>query len=85
MRLLQVPGESGIERDFSEETARLIDGEVRRIVETEHARARELLGERRAALDAIARELLTRETIEHADLESIVRDQSAKQRVARSA
>jgi cell division protease FtsH len=77
-RFLQLPSDPAAERDFSEETARLIDGEVRRIVETEHARARSLLGERRPSLDAIAEELLVRETIERADLERIVQDRSGK-------
>jgi cell division protease FtsH len=84
MRFLQVPAEMA-ERDFSEETARLIDSEVRGLVEREHSRALELLGAKRSALDAIASELLVRETIERVDLERIVRDHPAQQKLARSA
>jgi cell division protease FtsH len=76
MRFLHLPGELGLERDFSEETSRLVDTEVRRILDTEHARARRLLQDRREALDAIARELLVRETLDGAELETIVRKHS---------
>jgi ATP-dependent Zn protease len=48
----------------SEETLRSIDTEIKAILTTEHARARAELTQRRAALDAIARELLGRETLQ---------------------
>lgn len=48
---------------YSEETARLIDDEVREIVSTQHERARRLLSENRAILDNMARVLIERETI----------------------
>jgi len=73
MRFLQTPLDGAVEREFSEETARLVDAEVRRIIETQHARAVGLLRDRRADLDAIAQQLLTRETLERADLEALVR------------
>jgi len=60
-------------REFSEETARTIDDEVKSLVTREAARAREVLGRRRAALEAVARELIQRETLERSDLEAIVR------------
>jgi cell division protease FtsH len=78
MRFLQLPGDAPIERDFSEETARAIDAEVRRIVETEHARARRLLQERRRVLEAIAAELLAHETLDRSRLEEIVGKSGAK-------
>ncbi|HJU74650.1 MAG TPA: ATP-dependent zinc metalloprotease FtsH [Gemmatimonadaceae bacterium] len=51
-------------RPFSEETARAIDVEVRRIIEESHAEARKLLTEHRGELDALARALLERETLD---------------------
>jgi cell division protease FtsH len=57
-------------------TSRLIDAEIRKMLDGEHARARGLLHDRREALDAIARELLARETLERAELEAIVREHS---------
>jgi cell division protease FtsH len=77
-RFLAFPGEGGPERDFSEETARAIDAEVRRIVEDAHERARELLHSRRNALDAIAAELLSHETLERAQLEAIAHEASGQ-------
>jgi cell division protease FtsH len=76
MRFLQSPGDGGFDRDFSEETSQRIDAEVRRMLDAEHARARGLLQDRREALDAIASELLVRETLDGADLKAIVRAHS---------
>jgi cell division protease FtsH len=72
-RLLFVPGEQG-SSERSEETSRLIDSEVRRILDSEHVRARKLLQARGEALEAIAKELLAHETLEQAQLAALVRD-----------
>jgi len=48
---------------YSDETAKLIDDEVRDIINTQHERARKLLTENRSILDNMARVLLERETI----------------------
>ena len=50
-------------RDYSDDTARVIDEEVERILRTQENRARQALVEHRAALDRIATALLDRETI----------------------
>jgi cell division protease FtsH len=52
------------EPDYSDEIAREIDDEIRRIVEEAHQTAKNILGERREALDAISKILLERETID---------------------
>jgi cell division protease FtsH len=52
------------EPDYSDEIAREIDDEIRRIVESAHQAAKSLLGERRAELDQISNLLLERETID---------------------
>ncbi|MEA2385275.1 MAG: cell division protease FtsH, partial [Solirubrobacteraceae bacterium] len=54
----------GHEQDYSEEIAREIDDEIRRIVEAAHQRAKDLLGEHRQRLETISEILLKRETIE---------------------
>jgi cell division protease FtsH len=72
MRYLDAPVSLGEERNFSDETARAIDAEVRAIVEAELKRARAILTERRAVLDAIAEQLLQVETLDRADLERLV-------------
>ncbi|MBI3030793.1 MAG: ATP-dependent metallopeptidase FtsH/Yme1/Tma family protein [Candidatus Rokubacteria bacterium] len=53
-----------VERDYSEETARVIDEEVRAIVERSLARVRGILGGKKAILLRGADELKTRETLE---------------------
>jgi len=60
-------------RNYSEETARAIDEEVRAIVEAEHTRARRVLESRRDVLESIAQRLLIDETIERATLEELTR------------
>jgi cell division protease FtsH len=62
---------------LSEESRRAIDHEVTAMVEREHARARETLTRRRPALDAIAKELVARETLQRAELEALARDAEA--------
>jgi cell division protease FtsH len=49
---------------YSEETARKIDAEISRIVDTQYARAKEIILGKREALDKIAAALLEHETIE---------------------
>jgi cell division protease FtsH len=51
-------------RHVSEETAELIDAEVRKIVESGKQRATDILTANRAALDSLAMALLERETLD---------------------
>jgi cell division protease FtsH len=51
-------------RDYSDDTARVIDEEVERILREEEDRARKVLGEHRAGLEAVARALLEHETLD---------------------
>jgi cell division protease FtsH len=52
------------EPDYSDEIAREIDDEIRRIVESAHQTAKSLLSERREELENISKLLLERETID---------------------
>jgi cell division protease FtsH len=52
------------EPDYSDEIAREIDDEIRRIVEAAHQRAKDILTEHRESLGRISEILLKRETIE---------------------
>jgi cell division protease FtsH len=56
--------EFSAEPDYSDEIAREIDDEVRRIVEDAHQSAKDILSEHREQLDTISQILLERETIE---------------------
>lgn len=64
--------EIGEQRDYSDDTARLIDEEVRRIVEEAYQRARRLLEEHREVLDQIAQRLMEVETLEGKELEALL-------------
>ena len=59
-------------RDYSDETARVIDEEVQRILQTQEARCRDLLDINRAALDLVARALLEHETISGAEVNRLI-------------
>ena len=69
-------------RDYSDETARVIDEEVENILRQQEERCRETLIEHRAGLDAVARTLLEKETIEGAEVGRLV--DSAAGRVVRA-
>ena len=59
-------------KNYSEETARLVDAEVKRIVEEAHARCRKLLEDNADILHRIANALLERETITGEDLDLLM-------------
>jgi cell division protease FtsH len=61
-------------RDYSESTAIQIDQEVRRIVEDNYQRARELLTRNIHVLSKIAQALLDRETLDLRDIDAVIRE-----------
>ncbi|THJ25356.1 MAG: ATP-dependent zinc metalloprotease FtsH [Nitrospira sp. CG24E] len=69
MMQIQAPQEKG---DYSEETAREIDCEVRRIIDEQYERVKRLLAERKPALIEGAKVLLEREVISGSDLRAIM-------------
>jgi cell division protease FtsH len=66
------PGWEGGEREYSEETARAIDEEVRRIVEETYDRVRGLLGAKKPVLLRAAEVLKRRETLEGDELRRLL-------------
>ena len=56
------------EKPFSEETARVIDDEVQRIIGESHEEAKRLLNVHRRQLDALVRALLERETLNEQEI-----------------
>jgi cell division protease FtsH len=60
------------EPDYSDEIARDIDEEIRRIVESAHQRAKDILSEHRDSLETISQVLVKRETIEKAEFEALL-------------
>jgi cell division protease FtsH len=56
------------EKPFSEETARIIDAEVQRIIKESHDEASRLLSRHRKELDALVAALLERETLDEKEI-----------------
>jgi cell division protease FtsH len=64
--------EFSAEPDYSDEIAREIDDEIRRIVESAHRRARDILTDHRESLEKISQILVKRETIEKEQFELLL-------------
>ena len=62
----------GTTRDFSEEFAAELDREIKKIVDGRYQTAKNLLTENRDLLDAIAKELLEKETLDDDDVTAII-------------
>ncbi|MEO5825799.1 MAG: ATP-dependent zinc metalloprotease FtsH [Gemmatimonadales bacterium] len=67
--------EFGSRRETSEQTAQMVDGEVKRLLDEAYATALALLSANRDLLERIASALLDRETIDREDLDLLARDQ----------
>ncbi len=59
-------------RGYSEETARVIDGEVRRLISEAHGRALSILEDDRAVLEELARRLLEKEVVDREELRALM-------------
>ena len=59
-------------RPFSEQTAYLIDQEVKLMIDEQYDRAKNLLRDKRKELDLLAESLLEKEVLHRADLERII-------------
>ena len=58
-------------RPYSEDTARLIDTEIRRVLEDAYAEAVQWLREHRQQLDSLATALLAHETLDEQDIRQV--------------
>ena len=65
---LGTSGGYGGDRPYSEDTARLLDAEVQRIINESYERAKRLLRQHRAQLDALVQALLARETLDEQEI-----------------
>ena len=61
----------GEQKDYSEHVGELIDSEIRRLIDEAYTRATALLIEHRGLLDALARELIRKESLDGPALEMI--------------
>jgi cell division protease FtsH len=64
--------EFSAEPDYSDEIAREIDDEIRRIVESAHVQAKELLKTHKSSLEKLSEILIKRETIEREQFEALL-------------
>jgi cell division protease FtsH len=62
----------GSKRDYSEETAKKIDSEIKRLIDSAYERAKTLLLKHREELEALARALLEYETLDGAHVKDIM-------------
>jgi cell division protease FtsH len=63
-------------KEYSEETARTIDQEVKKILAEAHGKVREILSAHRQALEELAKLLLEKEVIERPELQTILKVRS---------
>ncbi len=71
--------EFSAEPDYSDEIAREIDDEIRRIVENAHVQAREILTQYRQDLEKLSDILIKRETIEKEQFEALLSGQTEEE------
>jgi cell division protease FtsH len=68
-------------KDYSEKTAVDIDEEVKRIVTDAYEKAKALLSENRDILDAFAKTLLEKETMDGAEIDALIKELESKRAV----
>jgi cell division protease FtsH len=71
-QFLQSDGGMPQQRNYSEETARAIDTEIRGLIDGTYERVRKLLTEDRQVLEVLARRLLEREVVDEGELREIM-------------
>ena len=62
---------------FSEETSRAIDAEVKKLIDDAYADAKKLIAENRDKLEALAKALIEKETMDGREVETLVRGEPA--------
>jgi cell division protease FtsH len=65
-------GGPGIDKKYGDETARMIDNEVKAIVESARQQVRQMLSDNRDKLETLARELLAKEIVQYCQIEAIL-------------
>jgi cell division protease FtsH len=71
--------EISTEKNYSEETALEIDKEVQKIIQKAYKAAREIIRQKRKVLDAIAKQLIEKETIEKEEFDLLIKRFGLKQ------
>jgi len=71
---LPVPTQAA--REYSEETARIVDEEIKKLLADAHGKVREALASHRQALEELAKLLLAKEVVERPELLAILKVRS---------
>ena len=74
---LFLPGAGHPSKEYSEETARIIDEEIKKVLSEAHAKVRECLRSHREALEELAKLLLEKEVVDRPQLQAILKKRSA--------
>ncbi|HEY2922287.1 MAG TPA: ATP-dependent zinc metalloprotease FtsH [Candidatus Binatia bacterium] len=64
------------EKEYSDDTARLVDEEIKKLLNDTHVKVREILGAHRQALEELAKLLLEKEVVERPELLAILKVRS---------
>jgi len=72
MQFLGNDGDHGHARQYSEETAREIDSEIRGLIDGTYERVRRILTDDREVLEVLARRLLEKEVVDEAELREVM-------------
>ena len=64
--------EPAFQREYAESTQQYIDEEIARVIDSEYAKAKQILEEQRGVLDAIATALLEKETLDEKEFKALL-------------
>jgi cell division protease FtsH len=76
-RALFLREDGGGDKEYSEDTAREIDAEIRKLLDAAHGRVRDTLTAKRAALEALAKLLVDQEVVDRKSLDELLERQRA--------
>ena len=69
--------EPSFQREYAESTQQYVDEEIARVIESEYAKAKKILENKRDVLDSIASALLEKETLDEKEFKALLGDGSA--------
>jgi cell division protease FtsH len=64
--------EPSFQREYAESTQQYVDEEIARVIETEYAKAAQILEKQRSVLDAVASALLEKETLDEKEFKALI-------------
>ena len=74
--------ENSFQKPFSEETGKIIDEEVRKMIDSAYQRTLELLTSKKAEVEKLAKELLDKEVLHKSDVEALIGNRPFEEKLA---